>query len=144
VELISGTLELVMEGYSGTVLAAVTGLVYQALGWPLMKRRIKPNHWYGYRISSTLKDERVWYPVNERGGKHLVLAGGVLLALALLGLLFIGDERLQWDLVIVTLVVSLASIAYSVIVCIQMARELERNIDLSSKTGAEPTPEQHR
>jgi hypothetical protein len=53
-----------------------------ALGLPLKKRKIKPNWFYGFRTPATLKDEALWYDVNEKAGHDLVMIGNVLAVLA--------------------------------------------------------------
>jgi hypothetical protein len=56
------------------------------LAIPFWLRRVKPNLFYGVRFESTLADERVWYEINARGGRHFVLLGVFYLAvLARLG-----------------------------------------------------------
>lgn len=64
------------------VLAAFgfSGLLMIALGVPLVRRRVGPNALYGVRFRDTLADERVWYDVNEAGGRDLVRLGAIQLA----------------------------------------------------------------
>jgi uncharacterized membrane protein len=61
-----------------------SGLILVAAGVPLMRRRVPPNRWYGVRLRATLADERVWYAVNERSGRDLIVVG-VTVALVALG-----------------------------------------------------------
>lgn len=58
------------------------------LGIPLKNRKIKPNWFYGFRTPATLKDEALWFDVNEKTGKDLVVIGNILamLAAAMFGL----------------------------------------------------------
>ena len=62
------------------------GVVFVALGIPLMLGRVRPNFWYGCRTRETLSDERVWYAVNRVTGRDLIAGGGVVLAAALAAL----------------------------------------------------------
>lgn len=117
-----------LEGYIGALVALLSGLVFLAVGWPLMRGRIGPNPLYGFRIRATLRDERIWYPVNQRGGRHFVIIGAVQVALGVLGLIYLGDERLQRDLVIVTLAAIAGGLIYSVAVCVQMAKQMDRQL----------------
>lgn len=79
-----------MRPESFVILAAFgfSGLLMIALGLPMARRRVKPNAFYGVRFRDTLADERVWYDVNEVGGRDLVrmgvlqLVGGLPLAFA--------------------------------------------------------------
>jgi uncharacterized membrane protein len=61
-----------------------TGLLLVALGWPLARRRIKPNRWYGVRLPATFADERVWYEANALAGRDMMLLGSALGVAALL------------------------------------------------------------
>jgi len=61
----------------------VSGLILVGAGIPLMRRTVPPNRWYGIRLRSTLTDERIWYAVNERSGRDLVVVGTTVLIVAL-------------------------------------------------------------
>ena len=60
------------------------GLLLIALGWPLARRRIKPNRWYGLRVPATFADERVWYEANATAGRDMMLVGSAVGAAGLL------------------------------------------------------------
>ena len=76
---------------TGIMLIAV-GLVMIALGRPLVAGRVGRNSLYGYRIAATLRDDRVWYPVNALSGIWLIWAGFLSLAIGLLLLIFRNNE----------------------------------------------------
>jgi membrane protein implicated in regulation of membrane protease activity len=65
------------------VLFPLLGLILVLLGWPLARRRVRPNRWYGLRVPATFADEWVWYEANAVAGRDMVLLGAVLVALAL-------------------------------------------------------------
>lgn len=65
------------------VLFPVLGLLNIVVGWPLARRRIPPNLWYGLRVRTTLRNPEAWYAGNAECGRGLVRLGVVLLALAL-------------------------------------------------------------
>jgi len=45
---------------------------------------VKPNASYGVRFAATMADESVWYDINARGGRHLIVIGmGYLVVLSL-------------------------------------------------------------
>ncbi|WP_169977628.1 SdpI family protein [Tautonia rosea] len=67
----------------GQVLFGVVGALMVALGLPLWRRRVRPNHLYGLRSPETLGDEVVWYQANAVSGLIQVGAGVILLGLAL-------------------------------------------------------------
>jgi hypothetical protein len=64
------------------------GLVSLVIGWPLARRRVAPNHWYGVRVASTLSRPGIWYEVNAVCGDELVRMGLVLLVVGV-GLSFV-------------------------------------------------------
>jgi SdpI/YfhL protein family len=61
----------------------VLGAVLLMLGWPLARRRIPPNRWYGFRVPADLPDEQAWYDTNAGVGRDLVALGAVLTVVAL-------------------------------------------------------------
>jgi uncharacterized membrane protein len=63
-----------------------SGILLIILGVPLALRRVPPNGIYGVRFLSTLADESVWYEINARGGRHLIVLGAVYLVLLLFAL----------------------------------------------------------
>jgi uncharacterized membrane protein len=60
------------------------GMLLIGLGWPLARRRIRPNRWYGLRLPATFADERVWYEANAVAGRDMMAVGA---AVGLTGLL---------------------------------------------------------
>jgi uncharacterized membrane protein len=91
---------------------ALSGLLLVAAGFPLMRRRVPPNRWYGIRLPATLADERIWYSVNERSGRDVLTLGATITVFAL------GAPRLlpRWSpefhvlLVAFVLIVGLAAV----------------------------------
>jgi hypothetical protein len=66
-------------------LFACTSLLLIVLAIPMIRERVKPNGWYGFRIPLTMNDPEIWYPVNKLAGKWL-LGYAILLLLVSLGL----------------------------------------------------------
>ena len=66
------------------VLFLVEGLLMMLLARPMIKRRIKPNRFYGFRTPKTLSSPAVWYPANEFSGRRLFSAGAVITLFSLL------------------------------------------------------------
>ena len=64
---------------TASLLFAVVGLLYIALGVPLFRGQVKPNSWYGCRTRKTLSDEKIWYLVNRVTGRDMIAAGIVVL-----------------------------------------------------------------
>ncbi|MCC6705794.1 MAG: SdpI family protein [Thermomicrobiales bacterium] len=74
------------------IILIVTGLVMIGLGRPLVAGKVGRNSLYGYRIAATLRDDRVWYPVNALSGIWLIWAGFLALAIGVLLVIFRNDE----------------------------------------------------
>jgi hypothetical protein len=51
----------------------------------LIRRKVRPNNWYGFRVRQTLTDPDVWYAANTYAGKYL-FAVGVITVLTAVGL----------------------------------------------------------
>ena len=71
------------------------GLVLIAFAVPLMRRKVKPNPFYGLRVPPTFADEHVWYDANAKSGRDMSVyaAGWVLYGLLSLGLPSLREER---------------------------------------------------
>ncbi|HEY7036260.1 MAG TPA: SdpI family protein [Thermomicrobiales bacterium] len=121
-----------MAGWIGVLVPGAIGLLFVIVGIPLAQRRVPRNAWYGYRIRTTLKDDAIWYPVNERSGRHLIVLGGALILVALVGLSFTGDDATQRDLLILSLALTAAGLAYSIWSGYALARLLDREQRISA------------
>jgi hypothetical protein len=120
--------ELAMSGWIGLFVSAVAGGLFVGIGAPLAQRRIPRNWFYGVRTRTTMRSDAIWYPVNERGGRQFVVLGGALLFLALISLVFLGNDDTQKDFAILAAVITLAGIAWSVWSCLAYARQLDRQL----------------
>ncbi|MBE2187195.1 MAG: SdpI family protein [Rhodothermales bacterium] len=98
-----------------------SGLLMIALGVPLVRRRVKPNAFYGFRFRDTLADERVWYDVNEAGGRDLVRLG-VLQFVGGLPLAFVPEAWLAPSVLILAAVV----VAYALAMAVRSYRMAKR------------------
>jgi len=66
------------------ILYVVLGLLMVVLAVPLIKRKVKPNGLYGFRLPQTLNDPDVWYAVNAHFGRRLLVTGMATTLAALL------------------------------------------------------------
>jgi uncharacterized membrane protein len=64
-------------------LFVAVGLLIVGLSVPLLRRRVKPNRWYGFRTPKTMSSERIWYEANAYAGKMFLRAGTVFIAAAI-------------------------------------------------------------
>ena len=68
-----------------------SGLLFALLGFPLYRRWVRPNSFYGFRTKKTLRDRETWYEVNRTGGLWFALTGVATAAAASLNSL-LGTE----------------------------------------------------
>jgi hypothetical protein len=61
------------------------GLLLIGLAVPLIRRKVRPNGWYGFRVRQTLADPDVWYAANAYAG-NCPLVVGVITVLTAVGL----------------------------------------------------------
>jgi hypothetical protein len=50
-----------------------SGLLFIGISIPLVKRKIKMNSLYGFRMEKSFKSEENWYNINAYGGKELMV-----------------------------------------------------------------------
>jgi hypothetical protein len=55
------------------VINITSGLLFIGISIPLVKRKIKMNFLYGFRIEESFKSEENWYNINAYGGKELMV-----------------------------------------------------------------------
>jgi hypothetical protein len=65
-----------------------SGILIIGMAFPLYRGRVRRNGLYGVRFPATLADDRVWYPINTRGGRDMIVVGGAYLAAVTFTLLF--------------------------------------------------------
>ena len=109
---------------AGIVMAAA-GLVMIGLGKPLVEGKVGRNKLYGYRSHATLRDDRVWYPVNALSGIWLIWAGFLSLAIGVLLLIFRNNE----DAAQLVIVIGIPALIICLIVGVYRGWKLARAID---------------
>jgi hypothetical protein len=66
-----------------TILYGLIGLLLIGLSLPLMRGKVPPNSWYGFRTRFTLDNPEIWYPVNAWAARRLLVVGLVTVIAAL-------------------------------------------------------------
>jgi len=85
-----------MEKISGVLIPGLMAFIFIVIGLPLVFRKIKPNFFYGYRLSSfVIGNDDVWYRINEIGGKHLIIIGSIIAVISISAIFFIGHSEIQ-------------------------------------------------
>jgi uncharacterized membrane protein len=64
-----------------TLFFILAGFLIFIISIPMIRGKVKPNGWYGFRIPLTLDHPEIWYPVNRLAG-WLLLAYGVVVVVA--------------------------------------------------------------
>ncbi len=50
-----------------------SGVIFIAFCIPLLKRKIKMNNWYNFRISKSFESENNWYDINAYGARKFII-----------------------------------------------------------------------
>ena len=103
--------------FTATLLLA--GLVLFCVSWPLIRRKIPRNHFYGIRIREAFVSADRWYDINEIGGRRLAAAASAIFMTGLLG--FVVPARAFVPYLIVSAGVVLASLLISIIQTVRWA-----------------------
>jgi uncharacterized membrane protein len=103
------------------------GLVLIGLSVPLIRRKIRPNNWYGFRVRQTLADPEVWYAANTYAGKCL-LAVGVITVLTAVGLYRVPGITLD-AYALACAGIILAALTVCIIQCFRYLTKLTREFD---------------
>ena len=61
------------------LMQVASSLLLIGLSIPLIRRKVAPNAWYGFRVRQTLDDPTVWYEANAYLGRCLLWAGIAIL-----------------------------------------------------------------
>ena len=56
----------------------IPGIIEIILSVPLIREKVKPNIFYGFRVKKTLSNKETWYKVNKYVGKDMLVAGLIL------------------------------------------------------------------
>lgn len=59
-------------------------ILFIMISIPLIKKTIKPNGTYGFRIKKSFESEENWYKINYYGGKQMILWSPLLLIIGAL------------------------------------------------------------
>lgn len=71
----------------------IVALIVMGVSLPLVKRKIRPNRWYGIRIPEAFKSEERWFELNQYGGRLMIWWGVVIAITAGIGLAL---EKKYW------------------------------------------------
>jgi magnesium transporter len=69
----------------------IVGLIFVSTCIPLVLRKIPPNRFYGVKVPKAYESPELWYKVNAKGGRIMIVYGAIMAAIGLI-LLFAGDR----------------------------------------------------
>jgi hypothetical protein len=90
------------------------GLSEVGMSIPMILGVIPPNWYYGFRVSKTVSNEKIWYQVNNYFGKDSLIAGVIVTVTALLLWRF-GAGLSEEAIVMISLIVILIPMSVSII-----------------------------
>lgn len=92
-----------------SLMFALVGMLFVGVSIPLIRNRVPPNRFYGFRTRRTLSDPKIWYEVNHISGKDLFVAG-VIIALSSLTTLALAQRWSKEEVAITLLLVMVFSV----------------------------------
>lgn len=72
--------------YLPGLLNIIAGLIFILVSIPLVRRKIGPNGWYGFRIAKAFESEENWYRINEYGGRQMIKWSAVIILIGVVAL----------------------------------------------------------
>ncbi len=89
------------------------GLLFMIISIPFIKEKVKINNWFGIRLPSTMKSEKVWFAANKKAGINLFILG---LLTSLICFLFYFSELVSpiFSFISVTLLILIGTIVVSI------------------------------
>jgi hypothetical protein len=64
----------------------VAAIIAAMLAIPLIQRKVKMNHWYGFRVPAAFESEAAWFDINRYGGRLLLAWSAIVAVTAIVGL----------------------------------------------------------
>lgn len=108
---------------AAVIFLVMTGLLFILLSIPLMRGRVKPNAWYGFRITETMDNPDIWYKVNAYAGKWLLITGIVTILASLILALVPGITEDGYGILVS--VIMLAFLLLTVVLGVRYAKKLD-------------------
>ena len=107
------------------LLDIVSGVLIIGISIPLVKRKIKMNRFYGFRIKKTFESDDIWYDLNAYAGKlGIIWSIPILIAGIVCFFIPIHDENIVMSALVLVLVPILACSLITLIKCLAYAKKL--------------------
>ena len=115
-----------MGAWIGVLVGLVAVVVFLAAGLPLATRRVAASSAFGLRSADTDGDEHVWYLANAALGRVLCWTAAVCGGLAIVSVVYWGEESIQSAMVVAILVLGIGGVVAALGVGLTTARALGR------------------
>jgi hypothetical protein len=123
-----------MQNYGAVVISGLFAVLCFGLGLPLALRKVPRNYVYGFRLNRyVMENDDIWFEVNSAGGWELVAASPVLLAIAVIAAFYIGNVRIQSDLMFVLMFLTIAGAALMILKTFRLSHRLAEEKGLRPK-----------
>lgn len=103
----------------------IAGVMISAVSVPLIRRKVRMNSWYGFRISEAFQSEKLWYDINAYGGRMYLYWGIAVIIAGACGLML--PQRLWLVYALASIAVVLGGLAIAVGKTQRYAARLSRN-----------------
>ena len=103
------------------------GVLIIGLCIPLIRRKIKPNRFYGFKTPKTLSDPDIWYPVNVYSGKWGLVMGSAMILVGSILYPFESIDEVSYGLIVggLTFLMGILMVVLSVLYLRRIVREKE-------------------
>jgi hypothetical protein len=124
-----------MHDYRVVVISGIFTLLTFGCGLPLALGKVRRNRWFGFKLNAyIIGDDDIWYAVNRVGGRILVAASPLFLAIAVIAAVYTDNHGVQTALLFITLGLIVATIVYS------FARTLRLSYRMADEKGLRSKP----
>jgi hypothetical protein len=124
-----------MQNFGALVISGIFTVLSFGLGLPLALRKVPRNYVYGFRLNRyVMENEDIWFEVNSAGGWDMVFASPVFLAIAVIAAFYIGNVRVQSDLIFLLMVLTIAGVACMTVKAFRLSYRLAEEKGLRPKT----------
>lgn len=122
-----------MQNFGAVVISGMFAVLCFGLGLPLALGKVPRNALYGYRLNRyVMEDDDIWFEVNRMGGRDMVTASPVFLVIAVVASSYIGNVRVQTDLMFLMMFLTIAGLAFT------MQRTFKLSYRLAEEKGLRP------
>jgi hypothetical protein len=113
-----------VSGGIGLIAALLGAIIFAVAGFPLAARIVSSDSAFGLRSADTDGDSLIWHLANAEIGRDLLRTALLNLLIAVVALVYWGEDAIQSALVVVVIVLSIAGAIIALVHGISTARAL--------------------